>query len=133
MKPERVDPLIFVTDDNMEVLKLVQKKLNNEHYTHVMTFTTYEDMEASLSLKPDLVILDNYLSKFQDDETGVNNFKKIKEALPDTKVIILSGETDPDIIRSFTQAGVYGYIIKDTASMDKLVSSINSIFGGGNS
>ena len=130
MKPERVDPLIYVTDDNMEVLKLVQRKLNNEHYYRVAIFTTYEDMEASFNLKPHLIILDNYLSKFQDEDTGLNNYKKIKQALPETKVIILSGETDPEIIRSFTQEGVYGYIVKDTQSMDKLVSTINSIFGG---
>ena len=122
------DILIFIIDDNIEILKLVQKKLNNENYMNVLTFSAFKEFHDALHLKPEIVVLDNYLSKEQNGvEESIINFKSLKEKLPETEFIILSGEGDKEIIREYINSGVYGYIVKDTGSMDKLISSIRQI------
>jgi DNA-binding NarL/FixJ family response regulator len=122
------DVLIFILDDNIEVQKLVLKNLKNKNYKNVMAFSSFVELNNALKLNPDIIILDNYLSKDQDDASeSIANFIAMKGQLPETEFIILSGETDPEVIRKYIDEGAYGYIIKDPGSMDKLISSIQKI------
>ncbi len=122
------DVLIFIVDDNVEVQKLVLKKLNSENYMKVKAFSTLNELKNALQLKPDIIVIDNYLSQKQNDSVdSITNFITLKEQLPGTKFIILSGEDNPEVIREFIMKGAYGYIIKDTDSMDKLISSVHQI------
>ena len=120
--------LIFIVDDNIEILKMVQKRLNNENYMNVMAFSAFKEFYNTLHLKPGIVVLDNYLSKEQNSiEESITNFKMVKKKLPETEFIILSGEDDKGTIHEFISSGAYGYIVKDTGSMDKLISSVRQI------
>ena len=122
------DVLIFIVDDNIEILKMVQKKLNNENYVNVMAFSAYKEFHDALHLKPGIVVLDNYLSKEQNSiEEIITNFKALKEILPGTEFVILSGDDDKEIIHEYISSGAYGYIVKDTGSLDKLISSVRQI------
>lgn len=121
-------PLIFLVDDNEQVTTLINKKLENEGLTNLMIFNSYDSLLAEITKKPQIIVLDNYLDIDDDDpEISLERFKQLKKQLPDTRIIIFSGETDPDVIHSFIFRGAYTYITKNLEALDKLVFAIKQI------
>ena len=121
-------PLIFLVDDNEQVTTLINKKLENEGLTNLMIFNSYAALLAEIEKKPQIIVLDNYLDIDNDDpEISLERFKQLKKQLPDTRIIIFSGETDPDVIHSFIFRGAYTYITKNLEALDKLVFAIKQI------
>jgi DNA-binding NtrC family response regulator len=122
------DPLIFLVDDNKQVTFLIKKKLENEGLMNLMVFNTYDALLAAIDRNPKIIVLDNYLAIEQDDaDTSLERFKDLKRQLPDTRFIIFSGETDPDIVHAFIFRGAYTYIPKNLEALDKLVFAIKQI------
>ena len=73
--------LIFVVDDDPIITKLVVKRFASENY-HLETFDYGEDCLKALNKKPDLIILDYYFYKAdQQVMNGMEVFDKIKENL----------------------------------------------------
>jgi DNA-binding NtrC family response regulator len=71
---------------------------------------------AALDESPSVITLDHFLP----DMTGLDLLKVIKNRLPETQVILLSGQEDITIAVDYMQSGAYDYITKDAASLDKL-------------
>lgn len=84
-----------------------------------------EAVEVCLSTAPDLVLLDIQMPKMG----GIDAAHLIGEALPDTFVVMLTVESSKDIILSALDAGVKGFMLKDTPA-GQLRSRLNSIFEG---
>jgi DNA-binding NarL/FixJ family response regulator len=123
-----MDPLIFLVDDNPTVTSLVKKKLENEGFMNLMVFNTYESLLKDLDKSPQIIILDNYLDLDDNDpEISLERFKQLKRRLPNTHIIIFSGETDPDVIHAFIFRGADTYITKNLEALDKLVFAIKQI------
>ena len=121
-------PLIFLVDDNEQVTNLINKKLENEGLTNLMIFNSYNELLAEIEKKPQIIVLDNYLDIDNDDpEVSLERFKDLKKKLPETRIIIFSGETDPDVIHSFIFRGAYTYITKNLEALEKLVFAIKQI------
>jgi DNA-binding NtrC family response regulator len=123
-----MDPLIFLVDDNEQVNSLIKKKLENEGFMNLVVFNAYESLLKEINKKPQIIILDNYLDIDNDNaDISLERFKELKRQLPETRIIIFSGETDPDIIHSFIFRGAYTYITKNLEALDKLVFAIKQI------
>lgn len=80
------------------------------------------DIETSF---PDVVLLDMFLPK----PDGINICQKIKEQFNYVKVVILSGNTEEDLISGAFRAGANGYIQKDI-SREELIEAIEAVFEG---
>jgi len=118
--------LIFVVDDDALLLSLIIDNLSDyENYT-VRGFSTAEDCIEQLYQKPKIIVLDYHLNN--DENIGVMNgmqaLKKIKEYLPGTKVIILSGQNRLNIAGDLLDMGVFDYIMKDIDAFKVLESKI---------
>ena len=74
----------------------------------------------------DLVLLDLKLS----DAVGVDSLLTLRKQAPETPIIVLSGEQDPDVIRRCIDHGAMGFITK-SATHDELLSAIRLIVAGG--
>ncbi|MGB3243455.1 MAG: response regulator transcription factor [Sulfitobacter sp.] len=61
-------------------------------------------------IKPDLVMFDLKLP----DVTGISGFKALRQALPDTKVLVISSLASFDLVRSLLDEGAVGFMPKDT-------------------
>lgn len=84
-----------------------------------------EAVEFSKEKKPDLIIMDIGLVEMD----GIEATKKIKEANPTIKVIMLtSHESEREVLASLA-SGADGYCLKDT-SPDQLYSAIKSVNEG---
>jgi len=75
-------------------------------------------------MNPDLVVVDFYLSSGNDQMTGMDVVKKIKETNPSTYLIFLSGNDDHAVINEAKAMGVENYIIKDGYFIDNLIDCI---------
>lgn len=107
---------IFIVEDDNVYTKLLAYKLRLNPSFEVQTFTTGKSLIAVLDERPSVITLDHFLP----DMTGLELLKIIKNRLPETQVILLSGQEDITIAVDYMQLGAYDYITKDAASLDKL-------------
>jgi DNA-binding NtrC family response regulator len=107
---------IFIVEDDEVFTKLLAYKLRLNPSFDVQTFTSGKTLIAALDSKPSVITLDHFLP----DMTGLELLKIIKTRLPETQVILLSGQEDIAVAVDYMQSGAYDYITKDSASIDKL-------------
>ena len=120
--------LIFVVDDDPVINLMVTKRFTSEGYS-VDSFDYGESCIKALERNPDLVILDYYFIKSnQKVMNGMEIFDKIKEARPDTPVIMLSGQEKGEIVLELARKGIVDYIIKDNNLIDNLREAIRELF-----
>lgn len=84
-----------------------------------------EGVEQALNLKPDLVVMDIGLPTID----GIEATRKIKNAMPEIKVLMnTSRDNEDDILDSFA-AGADGYITKGATS-EQTISAIQAVSEG---
>ena len=104
---------IFVVEDDILYLNLINKELEKMGYVNVKSFTTGKDAMNNLDRKPDISLLDYFLEK---DYTGMDVLKKLKQRFPETQAIFLTASDDVNIAVDTMRNGAYDYIVKgDTA------------------
>lgn len=84
-----------------------------------------EAVEMAEKLKPDVILMDVRMPEMN----GVAATKRIKEILPDTKIIILTTFDDSDYILSGINNGASGYLLKDIGST-ALIDAIKNAYAG---
>ncbi|MDE7086673.1 MAG: response regulator transcription factor, partial [Clostridia bacterium] len=82
-------------------------------------------VELAQSTRPDVVLMDIRMPNMN----GVAATKKIKEVLPDCKIIILTTFDDSDYILSAINNGACGYLLKDIGST-ALLDAIRNAYAG---
>lgn len=78
-------------------------------------------VDAALALKPDFILLDVSMPKLN----GIEAARRILEALPRTRIIMVSMHSDLRYIVESLRIGVSGYILKESAS-DELLHAIRA-------
>lgn len=81
--------------------------------------------ELSVRLKPDVVLMDMRMP----DYDGGYGTRKIKDTLPDVKVLVLTTFDDKETVDRAVSSGADGYILKEMDN-DKIISSIKAVAGG---
>lgn len=79
-------------------------------------------VEKALATRPDIAILDISMPEMD----GLTATRKIREALPQTEVLILTQHEAEIVARQVLKAGARGYILKSDAGED-LVAGINAL------
>lgn len=75
-------------------------------------------VQEALRLKPDLVLLDIHMP----EGGGLIALKKIREQLPDTKVVMLTVSGDSDNLMEAISSGAHGYLLKSLNAKGFLAS-----------
>ena len=103
--------LILELDDRIEVCgeaKSIQEVIDIISKTH-----------------PDVILLDFKLP----DGNGINGCIRIKNRLPEIKIIILTAHTQEHLIMETIRAGADGYLLKNIKS-EELIKNIVKVYNG---
>ncbi len=82
-------------------------------------------LQMMRELTPDLVVMDVHLP----DISGLEASRRLLAQFPATKIIIFSADADRELVDAALQAGVCGYILKDTIP-EELIRAIRLVMEG---
>ena len=87
--------------------------------------TVAESLVEAERARPDIVVMDVRLP----DGSGIEACREIREAMPETKVIILTSYADDDAVFASILAGASGYVLKQTRGR-ALADAIDAVARG---
>jgi DNA-binding NarL/FixJ family response regulator len=82
-------------------------------------------IDLALRLRPDIVVMDVRMPVL----SGIEATRRIREAMPEVQVLVLTAYDDDQYIFSLLQAGASGYLLK-TAPVNELVNAIRLVRSG---
>jgi len=84
-----------------------------------------EAVERALKTKPDVAVLDVSMPRL----SGIEAARRIHEALPATRLLVLTMHDDEEYILKMVRAGASGYLLKDGAASE-LLAGIRALKAG---
>jgi DNA-binding NarL/FixJ family response regulator len=88
--------------------------------------TAREAVFEARTLKPDVILLDVVMP----DQSGLDIVPTLLHERPETKVLVLSMQDDPQYVRQAFAAGASGYVLKEAADVE-VVAAIREVARGG--
>lgn len=82
-------------------------------------------LDKAIELKPDLLLMDISMPRMN----GLRATKRIRNAVPDMKILILTRHTDDGYLQQLIGAGANGYVLKQSAPTE-LISAVRSVASG---
>jgi DNA-binding NtrC family response regulator len=111
---------VFIVEDDLWYSSMLEYYLSlNPDYV-IQKFDTAKAFLSKLHEKPDVVTLDYSLPDMNGDQL----LSQVKEASPDTKIVIISGQEDVKVALDLLKKGAYDYIVKDEDTKDRLWNTI---------
>lgn len=125
MDTTQVSPYrVFIVEDDPMALKVHRSFVESDGEIEVIGHAHNKEDAITLAteLKPDLILMDINLTP-KDDQHGIDAAIHLSTAIPDTKIIMLSGILNEDTVRSTIGLGVaVNYLLK--SKPDKLKPAI---------
>jgi DNA-binding NarL/FixJ family response regulator len=84
-----------------------------------------EAVQKAEELQPHLIILDINLPNL----SGIDAARQIRTVAPESKILFLTQESDPDVARTALHSGARGYVLKEDLVGD-LVTAIEAVILG---
>lgn len=84
-----------------------------------------EAVEKALQARPDVVIADLSMPRLG----GLEVVRRLREALPQTKVLVLTMHGEHEYVLQAVRAGASGYLVKDSAASE-LLAALRSLHAG---
>ncbi len=105
---------VLLAEDHLIVREGLLKLLEAEKDVEVIgqASTGRQTVEMTLKLRPEVVIMDIAMPELN----GLEATRQIREAAPETKVLILSAHSDDAYVERMTELGAAGYLIKQSSA-----------------
>ena len=117
---------ILVVEDHVPFRRVICTALQRRaEFQTIEAADGLEAVQKAEELQPDVILLDINLPKLH----GFEVTKQIRRLAPHAKLLFLSQESSPDIVREALSLGAHGYIQKISAGTD-LLSAIDAVLGG---
>jgi DNA-binding NarL/FixJ family response regulator len=116
----------LLVEDHEELRNFLRSRLQNEPQCIVIgeAVDGMEAIQKSEELQPDLILLDLSLPKLN----GMEALRRIRKISPNSKLIILSQDSAPEIVQGALRLGAVGYLLKSDAT--DLPRAIDAILQG---
>jgi CheY-like chemotaxis protein len=117
--------LVYVVEDN-----LVQQKMLQVHFEQMLgdysvkVFSDPEDMMTHIQEKPFAIVLDHFFSE-KIKKTGLDYLKDIRKKHGSQPVIYYTSSEDAALRDQVLKLGVEDFIIKNSASLVKLRTTLD--------
>lgn len=118
---------VLICDDHEVVREGLRGLISRQEGMNVVgeAGTVAESIDAAARAKPDVVIMDVRLP----DGSGVEACRSIREARPETKVIMLTSYADDEALFASIIAGAAGYLLKQTRGQ-AVVDAVSAVAAG---
>jgi DNA-binding NarL/FixJ family response regulator len=118
---------VLLVDDHSLVRRGFRRMLEDESDIEIVAEASDgpDAVEFALTLHPDVVVMDFALPSMN----GAIAARRILEALPETKILMLSMHAEPDYVRTCLDAGARGYLLKNAMDLE-LVEAVRRIAAG---
>jgi DNA-binding NarL/FixJ family response regulator len=107
---------VVVADDHGVVREGIRHVLSGEAGFEIVgeAANSADAMVLVESLRPDVAVLDISMP----GESGLKLAARIRERLPEIRVLMLSMHDHPEYVLESVRAGAHGYLLKDTAAVE---------------
>jgi len=111
-------PSVLLADDHTLLLEAFQKLLAEDCEVVGMVADGRALIAAALKLRPDVVVVDVAMPLLN----GLDAARQIKQLLPETRIVFLTMNEDPDLAAEAFRAGASGYLLKRSAASELLTA-----------
>lgn len=120
---------ILIADDHTLVRESLVGLLQAEGDVQVVAQAAdgVETVEKAIATRPDIVVADLSMPRLN----GIEVVRRLKEALPNTRVLVLTMHQEDEYVLQAVRAGASGYLVKDSASSELLAAVRNLQAGRG--
>ncbi|ALO44467.1 response regulator transcription factor [Pseudoalteromonas phenolica] len=113
----KISDVVLVVDDSPESLGMLNVALNTEGYTPLVALNGVQAISIAEKVTPDVVLLDAVMPEMNGFETC----KRLRQILPNTPIIFMTGLSDvEDIVNGF-EAGGIDYVTKPISPDEVIV------------
>jgi two-component system response regulator NreC len=118
---------ILIADDHGIVRQGLRSVLSRDPYFEIVgeAASGVETLALAASLTPDVLILDICMPELN----GIDAAAQIHKKNPEIRIIVLSMHSDETYVLRALNAGVKGYLLKDSAEVD-LVRAVHAVYRG---
>ena len=118
---------VLLADDNTFMRKVFRGILDREEDFEVVgeAIDGCQAVAMVKELRPALVLMDLTMPALD----GVQATRQILEAVPTTKVLMLSGHHEKEYVEAATTSGAMGYLIKES-SLESVCAGIREVYNG---
>ena len=113
--------VVLVVDDSPESLGMLNIALNNQGFTALVALNGIQALAIAEKVRPDVVLLDALMPEMDGFETC----RRLKQNLPNTPVIFMTGLSDVEDIVKGLEAGGIDYVTKPI-SPDEVIARIKT-------
>ncbi len=100
---------------------------SSEHFTCAGACSSAEEALRKLpAAHPEVILMDIFLPKM----SGIECTARIKELLPDTRILVVTASDDEELVFHALEAGADGYLLKH-ASPAEIVQALEDVLRGG--
>ena len=123
----RAELTVLLVDDHALVRRGFRRMLEDEPDIRVLGEASdgQDAVDAAAKLRPDVIVMDFALPSMN----GAVATRRILEANPSAKVLILSMHAEPNYVRTCLDAGARGYLLKNAMDLE-LVSAVRRVATG---
>jgi len=118
---------VLIVDDHAVVRSGLRRLLDAEADIETVGEAANADRAVfeAIEAKPDVVLMDLVMP----EKGGIEGMPALLQAVPETRVLVLSMQDDPRYVRGAFEAGASGYVLKDAADTE-VVSAIRAVAAG---
>ena len=119
---------VLVVDDHAPFRRFVCSTLQARTELQVIGQASdgLEAVQKAEELKPDLILLDVGLPTL----SGIEAARRIRKLSPESKILFVSQEPSPDVVREALGLGARGYVVETDAGSE-LLEALDSVLRGG--
>jgi two-component system response regulator NreC len=118
---------VLIVDDHAVVRTGLRRVLDAEEDIETVAEapTAERAVFEAVENQPDVVLMDVVMP----GKSGIDGLPALLQAVPQTKVLILSMQDDPHYVREAFEAGALGYVLKEAADSE-VVAAVRAVAAG---